>query len=121
MKVFKHPFTIFSPDKEYSNTDGSKLTKVDLLLENCDEVMVVDVKSRVSLKWLNRHLECLKLLREKEPITGMSGKTMYAAFVGIVFDEDARELAANSGMYLIDINEDTERINVTPPDKVGTW
>jgi hypothetical protein len=54
-------------------------------------------------------------------ITGMTGKTMYAAVAGISFDAEARELAANNGMYLIDINEDTERIDVTQPDKVGTW
>jgi len=121
MNAFGYTFTMASPGKEYSNTDGSTLTEVDLLLENCDEVMVVEVKTQVSKKWVERHLKRLEILRQKERITGMTGKTMYAAIAGIGFDAEARELAANNGMYLIDINEDTERVDVTPPDKVGTW
>jgi predicted nuclease with TOPRIM domain len=121
MNAFRHTFTMASPRKEYSDTDGSTLTEVDLLLENCDEVMVVEVKTQVSKKWVERHLKRLEILRKKERITGMTGKTMYAAVAGIGFDEEARELAADNGMYLIDINEDTERIDVKAPDKVGTW
>jgi len=121
MNAFKHTFTMASPGKEYSDIDGSTLTEVDLLLENCDDVMVVEVKTQVSKKWVEKHLKRLEILRKKERITGMTGKTMYAAVAGISFDAEARELAANNGMYLIDINEDTERIDVTPPDKVGTW
>jgi hypothetical protein len=121
MNVFGYTFTMASPGKEYSDTDGSTLTEVDLLLENCDEVMVVEVKTQVSKKWVERHLKRLELLRKKERITGMIGKTMYAAVAGISFDEDARELAFDKGMYLIDINEDTERIDVKPPERVCTW
>jgi CRISPR/Cas system-associated exonuclease Cas4 (RecB family) len=121
MNVFKHNFTMASPRKEYSDTDGSTLTEVDLLLENCDEVMVVEVKTQVSIKWVERHLKRLGILRKKERITGMTGKTMYAAVAGIGFDDEARELAANNGMYLIDIHEDSERVDVTPPKEVGTW
>ena len=121
MNAFRHTFTMASPRKEYSDTDGSTLTEVDLLLENCDEVMVVEVKTQVSKKWVERHLKRLEILRQKERITGMTGKTMYAAVAGIGFDEEARELAAKSGMYLIDINEDTERIDIKAPDEAGTW
>jgi hypothetical protein len=121
MNAFRHTFTMASPGKEYSDVDGSTLTEVDLLLENCDEVMVVEVKTQVSRKWVERHLKRLGLLRKRERITGMTGKTMYAAVAGIGFDEEARELAANHGMYLIDIHEDSERIDVTPPAEVGTW
>jgi CRISPR/Cas system-associated exonuclease Cas4 (RecB family) len=121
MNAFRHTFTMASPGKEYSDVDGSTLTQVDLLLENCDEVMVVEVKTQVSRKWVERHLKRLELLRKRERITGMTGKTMYAAVAGIGFDEEARELAANNGMYLIDIHEDSERIDVTPPKEVGTW
>ena len=121
MNAFRHTFTMASPRKEYSDIDGSTLTEVDLLLENCDEVMVVEVKTQVSKKWVERHLKRLEILRKKERITGMTGKTMYAAVAGIGFDEEARELAVKSGMYLIDINEDTERIDIKAPDEAGTW
>jgi len=121
MNGFGHTFTMASPGKEYYDVDGSKLTEVDLLLENCEEVMVVEVKTQASKKWVDRHLKRLEILRKKERITGMTGKTMYAAVAGIGFDEEARELAANNGMYLIDIHEDSERIDVTPPNEAKTW
>jgi len=121
MNVFGHTFTMASPRKEYSDVDGSKLMEIDLLLENCEEVMAVEVKTQVSKKWVERHLKRLEILRKKERITGMTGKTMYAAVAGIGFDEEARELAANNGMYLIDIHEDSERIDVTPPNEARTW
>jgi hypothetical protein len=121
MNAYNHNFTMASPGKEYSDVDGSTLTEVDLLLENCDEVMVVEVKTQVSVKWVNRHLTRLKLLREKERITGMTGKTIYAAVAGIGFDEEARALTVENGMYLIEIEEEKERIKIIPPVKVGTW
>jgi sugar lactone lactonase YvrE len=121
MNAYNHNFTMASPGKEYSDVDGSTLTEVDLLLENCDEVMVVEVKTQVSIKWVNRHLKRLELLREKERITGMAGKTIYAAVAGIGFDEEARALTVENGMYLIEIEEEKERIKIIPPLKVGTW
>jgi len=121
MNAYKHNFTMASPGKEYSDVDGSTLTEVDLLLENCDEVMVVEVKTQVSVKWVNKHLNRLALLRKKERITGMTGKTIYAAVAGISFDDEARALAVENGMYLIEIEEDNERINIIPPVNVGTW
>jgi flagellar biosynthesis GTPase FlhF len=122
MREFQHNFFMASPGKEFSGPDGGKLTEVDLLLENCDEVMVVEVKTQVSIKWLDRHLKRLELLRKHEKITGMTGKTMYAAMAGIGFDADARDLALQNGMYLIEIEEEQERVKVIQPSgKIGTW
>jgi hypothetical protein len=51
----------------------------------------------------------------------MRGKTMYAAVAGMHFDDDARELAVENGMYIIEIEEDTERVSVVPPDDPRVW
>jgi hypothetical protein len=51
----------------------------------------------------------------------MTGKTIYAAVAGIGFDEEARALTVENGMYLIEIEEEKERIKIIPPIKVGTW
>jgi hypothetical protein len=122
MREFQHNFFMASPGKEFSGPDGGKLTEVDLLLENCDEVMVVEVKTQVSVKWVDKHLKRLELLRKNEKITGMTGKVMYAAMAGINFDGEARDLAVKNGMYIIEIEEEQERVKVfPPPGKVGTW
>ncbi|MDR3012170.1 MAG: hypothetical protein LBU70_03045 [Chitinispirillales bacterium] len=121
MNELGHNFNIASPRRKYSNPDNSTLAEVDLLLENCTDVMVVEVKTQTSLKWVERHLKRLELLRKKQNITGMTGKTMYAAIAGVNFDNDARELAVANGMYLIEIEEESERINIVRPEKAGTW
>jgi len=124
MNDLGHNFTMASAGKEYRNAKKETLTEVDLLLENCQDVMVVEVKTQVSLKWVKKHLARLNILRKNESITGMVGKTMYAAIAGINFDEDARDLAEEEGMYLITIkeNEDSEdRIDILPPKKAGKW
>jgi hypothetical protein len=84
--------------------------------------MVVEVKTQVSIRWVDKHLKRLELLRKNEKITGMTGKVMYAAIAGINFDIEARDLALKNGMYIIDIEEERERVKVfPPPGKPRTW
>src|SRR5215469_13676869 len=40
MNELGYDFSITSPNKKFSNADGKFLTEVDLMLENCKEVMV---------------------------------------------------------------------------------
>jgi DNA-binding transcriptional MerR regulator len=116
-----HSFTMASVEKEYFKENGKSLTEVDLLLENCQDVMVVEVKTTLTLNDIEHHLERLRLLRKNEAITGMTGKTMYAAIACIRFKTGARELAVENGMYVIEIEEDEERIKIVPPETVGRW
>lgn len=116
-----HSFTMASVEKEYFKENGKSLTEVDLLLENCQDVMVVEVKTTLTLNNVEHHLERLRLLRKNQAITGMTGKTMYAAIACIRFRTGARELAVENGMYVIEIDEDEDRIRILPPETVGTW
>ncbi|MCL2283441.1 MAG: hypothetical protein FWC26_09015, partial [Fibromonadales bacterium] len=65
--------------------------------------LAVEIKTDLSVKWVNKHLERLNLLRKHESITGLKGKDLYAAVAGISIDEDARDLALEKGMYVIDL------------------
>ncbi|MDR3013163.1 MAG: hypothetical protein LBU70_08140 [Chitinispirillales bacterium] len=123
MNEYNYNFTIASPQKEFYRRDGTRLTEVDLLLENCDEVMVVEVKTRFSISWLEKHLQRLHMLRENQSITGMTNRIMYAAVAAIKFDEEAKKLARDSGMYIVEIDEARDKITkVVPPDvEVGKW
>jgi flagellar biosynthesis GTPase FlhF len=122
MNTFGHHFTRMGPNKIYNRHNKKTLTEIDLLLENCEEAMAVEIKTDLSVKWVNRHLDRLELLRKNEDITGLKGRTLYAAVAGITVDEDARELALEKGMYVIDMKEDEERLEVMEPTKeVGRW
>jgi hypothetical protein len=122
MNELNHNFTMSSPQKKFSR-DGELFAEIDLLLENYDEVMAVEAKARFKLGDMNKFLRRIELLRENESITGVAGKTIYAAAAAISFDPPARLLAIEKGMYLINIDQDSDNIEVIPPDngKIGRW
>jgi chaperonin cofactor prefoldin len=121
MNRLEHNFTVSSPRKTFSGPNGSTLTEVDLLLENGEAVMAVEVKRHLTVKWVDCHLTRLGLLRKHERITGITGKAMYAAVAGMRIDADARALAEGNGMYIIDVEEDTERLRVVKPMEPAVW
>jgi len=124
MNDYGHKFTMSSPRKKFSK-NGRQLAEVDLLLENCEEVMVVEAKSRFKTGEMNGFLAQLELLRKNEKIAGMAGKTIYAAAAGIGFDPEVRKIAKSKGIYLVDISVDydNEKLKITPPPKgkAGKW
>jgi len=123
MNALGHNFTRMGPNKIFSKDNKKTLAEIDLLLENGEESMAVEIKTDLSVKWVNRHLSRLELLRKHESITGLKGKVLFAAVAGITIDEDARDLALEKGMYVIDMIEDENRLKVTAPKKagIGRW
>jgi len=115
-----HNFTKSSPRVKYRK-GGHDLAEIDLLLENGDEVMVVEAKARFKSGEMNGFVKKLGLLRKEENITGMTGKTIYAAAAAIKFDLDALKTAKKNGIYLVEI-DDTDKTKIIPPEgKEGTW
>jgi hypothetical protein len=117
-----HKYTISSPRKEFRRLDNSLLMEIDLLLENCDEVMAVEAKTLFTLADVEMHLERLKKLRDNEAITGVRGKTIYAGAAGMRFAEGVKQKIEENGIYLIKIDEDNDRVTIIPPaGSVKTW
>jgi myosin heavy subunit len=118
---FGYRFDNVSPNKKF--TDGGKeYAEIDLFLENGEAVMAVEAKTRVRERDMNRFLERLDALRQHETRAGVVGKTIYAAVAGISFDDNARKIAEAKGMYFVDINQNNDKIDITPPaNHVGTW
>jgi len=123
MNAYGHDFTKIGPNKIIDRENKRTLTEIDLMLDNGDESMAVEIKTDLSVKWVNKHLDRLKLLRKHEKITGLRGKILYGAVAGISIDNDARDLALENGMYVISIIEDEERLEVAAPPKsdIGRW
>jgi hypothetical protein len=123
MNIHGHRFTRLGPNKIINKDNGKTLTEIDLMLENGEESMAVEIKTNLSVKWVNRHLGRLELLRKNESITGLKGKVLFGAVAGITIDEDARDLALENGMYVIGMIEDEEKLEVTAPkkNKIGRW
>jgi hypothetical protein len=118
---FGHSFNSLSPRKQFYNANGKTYAEVDLFLENGEEVMVVEVKTQMSVKEVERQIKRLELLRKNEA-GSLKGKIIYSAVAGLQIDEDAREMALGLGMYVVEMVEDTKSVNVIKPSgKLGTW
>jgi len=118
---FGHSFNSLSPRKQFYHTNGKTYAEVDLFLENGEEVMVVEVKTQLSVKEVERQIKRLELLRKNEA-GSLKGKIIYSAVAGLQIDEDAREMALGLGMYVVEMVEDTKSVNVIKPSgKLGTW
>ncbi|GBU22006.1 hypothetical protein R80B4_01908 [Fibrobacteres bacterium R8-0-B4] len=123
MRVFGHIFTKAAPNSVFKRADGSKLTEVDLYLENCGSVMVVEAKTLFDDKGVNGLLERVRKLRTNEKIAGVEGKAIYAAAAGVDFTDEARRMIKENGIYLVQISEDNDRIDVErlSIDDAGKW
>lgn len=123
MNALGHGFTRMGPNKIYSRENGKTLTEVDLMLDNSEEAMAVEIKTDLSVKWVSKHLNRLELLRKNENVSGVKGKVLYGAVAGITIDEDARDLALEKGMYVVQLMDDDEKLEVMAPEEVhvGRW
>ena len=122
MNKYGHNFTTISPNREYYRSKGKRLAEIDLLLENGDEAMAIEVKTHLRKDDVVKYLAKLELLRENESITRLSGLTLLGAMAGLRVDEGARDLVLESGLYLIEMVEDSKYVNVVePPAGVRGW
>jgi len=123
MNELGHDFTTMSTRKKYFKGTGRPYAEVDLYLENGEEVMIVEVKTQLSVKEVERQLKRLKLLRENESEKSLKGKTLYSAVAGMEIDDDTREMAFDHGMYVVEMVENPKYVNVLKPPsgKIGTW
>ncbi|MDR0306942.1 MAG: hypothetical protein LBI42_08925 [Chitinispirillales bacterium] len=123
MNELGYMFFSTSPNKKYLSRDGKTITEVDLLLENGNEVMAVEIKTNFNENDVKRHLRRLELLRKYESTTKFKDIILYAAIAGIKIDKSAREAALECGMYVIEIFEDQQKLEVISPEKesIGRW
>jgi len=123
LNEYGHNFTVIGGNQEYYlGKKGRRFAEVDMVLKNCTEVMVVEVKTRLTKSDVEYHLRRLKLLRENEAVSGLTGMTLFSAMAGLQIDDDAREMALNLGMYIIEMVEETKYVNVVKPTvELAKW
>jgi hypothetical protein len=119
-----HKFTSSSYRNEFYRKDGSRLAEIDLLLANGgNEVMVVEAKTFFEKDDVDALLRRVQKLRAEETLTRMEGKTLYAAAAGVNFTDDARQMIKEKGIYMVSVNEDNDKIIVSPltVEEAGKW
>jgi len=119
---YGHTFTITSPKTRFYGVDGKRLVVLGLSFESENEMMFVKTEEVLTKDDVEYHVKQLKLLREKGASASLKEKTLCAAVAGLEIDDDAREMALELGMYVVEMDEDKNDVNVTKPSvELGKW
>jgi len=97
------------------------IAEVDMLLLGPAEAMAVEIKTRLKGNHVKDHMERLQDLRDQEEDAGVHGKKLFGAMVGVVVDDEARKLAKNNGLYVVEIREEEGKLNIDKPETCRTW
>jgi RecB family endonuclease NucS len=114
-------------DKCYQNVEFAQGTpnagEIDLVLENGDVIILIEVKTRLQVPRVRKHIEKLGKYRRYVDSKGRGNNMRFiGAVAGAVVEDDAKDLAHENGMYVIVQSGKAVEI-VTPPEgfKAKEW
>jgi hypothetical protein len=99
-------FTKAYPEATIKDKKNRILAEIDITLENGDKVMIVEVKSKPSMKDIKDHVERMGNVRLHADLHGDRRKYL-GAVAGMVIKENVREFALKTGFYVIEPSADT--------------
>ncbi|MDR0330188.1 MAG: hypothetical protein LBH93_00550 [Chitinispirillales bacterium] len=120
MNSFGHKFRFISANKKVK-AGGKVVAEMDAFLHNGVEAMAVEVKTTLTPEDVNKHVSRLKTLRKHEAAAGLENKALYGAVVGLVVEKHARKLALEKGLYVVEIMDCPESLEVERPKRCGRW
>jgi hypothetical protein len=122
MWAAKRDFTSVSRNVKFYPNDTDKVI-FDVYLDGPEGAMAIYVTSHLEKRSVTSHMDTLKSLREKLPMTsGLRDRMLFAGVAATKIDEDARKLALDSGVSLIEVNYDKRTMNIVePPSGVRGW
>jgi len=86
--------------------------EIDVLLENGNKAMLVEVKTNLTSKNIDDHIERLEKMRKYADLHG-DKRSFLGAVAGVVIPDNIRELALNNGFFVIEPSGET--FNISPP------
>jgi hypothetical protein len=120
MNALGHNFRYIFANKRVK-AGGKVVAEVDAFLHNGAEAMAVEVKTTLTAERVRAHVARLKTLREHESAVGIQNKTLYGAVVGLIVEKHARALALKEGLYVVEIMDCPESLEVECPKQCGRW
>ena len=93
--------------------------EIDFLLENGDKAMLVEVKTNITSKDVNEHLDRLKKMRKYADLHG-DKRAFLGSVAGVVIPKNIRNQALKHGFFVIEPSGETFNIT-SPPGKPKEW
>jgi hypothetical protein len=116
---FGFDFQTTSRNVEVKSKDHKTLLEIDIMMENGEKVMLVEVKTKLTIERINYHIERLEKMRAHADSRG-DKRIFLGAVAGVVVTEQEKRYALNQGLYLIETSG--ENLFITPPNgKPKEW
>ncbi|MDR3302450.1 MAG: hypothetical protein LBT01_08005 [Spirochaetaceae bacterium] len=96
-----------------------KLAELDCLLFNPDEALIIEVKARLTIGDIEKHLTRIKILSEA-PNDLIGGKKLYGAVAGIKIREKTKDYAKKKGLFVMEPSGDTVNVEM-PVGEPAVW
>jgi hypothetical protein len=124
--IGKHTFDRVLVDKKISAlVAGEKNTigEIDMFLfSDADaEAMAVEIKAQLNTSHVEERLKRLQKFRDYEEEAEIKGKKLFGAMAGIYIDPRAKALALENGLYVVEIREEEDKLDIEKPETCRTW
>jgi ribosomal protein S17 len=116
---FGFDFHKASQNIKVKDKDNNIFLEVDVLLEDGDKAVLVEVKTKLTVERVNKHIERLEKTRAYANSRG-DNRMFLGAVAGVVIADEARNYALDQGFYVIEPSG--QNFNITPPNgKPKEW
>jgi hypothetical protein len=116
---FGFNFPKANPNSRVNDRVNKISFETDIMLENGDKAMLVEVKTKLTIERINKHIDRLEKMRKYADLHG-DKRTFLGAVAGVVVTDEVRDYALSQGFYLIEPSG--ESFNITPPQgKPKEW
>jgi len=95
------------------NVDDQLAAEIDLFMENGDYVMLVEIKTDLSIKDVDRHIERMVIIRDYMDIRGDARKIVGAVAGGSVM-KNVQDYAHEKGLYVVVQSGEAVEIAIVP-------
>ncbi len=124
--IGKHTFNRVLVDKKVSAlVAGEKNTigEIDMFLfSDADaEAMAVEIKAHLNTNHVEERLKRLQKFRDYEEEAEIKGKKLFGAVAAIYIDPRVKAFALKNGLYVIEIHEEENKLDIEKPDTCRTW
>ncbi|MDR2543721.1 MAG: hypothetical protein LBC80_09795 [Treponema sp.] len=112
-------FQTAAPNYKIRDHKNKIYFEIDAFLQNSDVAMLVEIKTNLSIKYINEHINRLEKMRAYADIHG-DKRTFLGAVAGIVVPSEVKQYVWENGFYMIEPSGDN--FNITPPNnKPKEW
>jgi len=124
--IGKHTFNRVLVDKKISAlVAGEKNTigEIDMFLfsDTDAEAMAVEIKAQLNTSHVEDRLKRLQKFRDYEEEANIKGKKLFGAVAAIYIEPKVKTFALENGLYVIEIREEEDKLDIEKPENCRTW